>query len=166
METPEDHVKIVEELREAIGAENVIDWKIPRAKRIYVTVKGEKLKEAVKHLAERNFEHVSTISGVDAGDGIEVLYHLTRREVGRGITLSLRVKTTLENPSLPTITDIIPGATLYEREVHDLVGVIFEGHPDLSPVMLPDGWPKDVHPLLKKWKLEDVRKRLTEIGRS
>jgi len=164
MEAPEDHVKIVEELRETIGAENVIDWKIPRAKRIYIAIKAEKLKDTIKHLVERNFEHISTISGVDVGDGIEVLYHLTRQGVGRGITLSLRVKTAMENPSLPTITDIIPGAVLYEREVHDFVGVVFVGHPDLSPVMLPDKWPKDVYPLLKKWKIEDIKKRLSEIG--
>ncbi len=167
MEEPEDHLKIVEELRGEIGSENVIDWKIPRAKRIYVAIKAEKLKDTVKYLAERDFRHVSTISGVDVGGGIEVLYHLTKREVGKGggITLSLRVKTAMENPSLPTITDIIPGATLYEREVHDFVGVVFEGHPDLSPVELPDGWPKDVHPLLKKWKIEDIKKRLSEVGK-
>ena len=166
MGAPEDHVRIVEELRGALGAENVIGWKIPRAKRIYVAVKVEKLKEAVKHLAEKGFRHVSTISGVDVGDGIEVLYHLTKRAAGKGegITLSLRVKTPMENPSLPTITDVIPGATLYEREIHDFVGVVFEGHTDLSPVMLPDNWPKDIHPLLKKWKIEDIKKRLTEVG--
>jgi NADH:ubiquinone oxidoreductase subunit C len=164
MEAPEDHVKIVEELREAIGAENVIDWKIPRAKRIYVSIKAEKLKDTVKYLVERNFEHISTISGVDVGDGIEILYHLTRQGPGRGITISLRVKTPMENASLPTITDIIPGATFYEREVHDFVGVVFVGHSDLSPVMLPDKWPKEVYPLLKKWKIEDIKKRLSEVG--
>jgi len=166
MEAPEDHVKIVEELRETIGSENLIAWKIPRAKRIYVSVKPEKLRDAVKHLAGKNFEHLSTISCVDVGDGIEVLYHLTRQGPGRGITISLRVKTPMENASLPTITDIMPGAVLYEREVHDFVGVIFTGHPDLSPVMLPDKWPEDVYPLLKKWKIEDIKKRLSEVGRN
>ena len=165
MEAPEDHVKIVEDLREAVGAEIVVDWKIPRAKRIFVTIKVEKLKDAIKYLAERGFEHISTISGVDVGDGIEVVYHLTRQGPGRGITLSLRVKAAMENPSVPTITDILPGAVLYEREVHDLLGVNFEGHPDLSPLVLPEGWPEDIHPLLKKWKLEDLRRRLMEVGR-
>ena len=50
-------------------------------------------------------------------------------------------------PVAPTITDVIPGAVLYEREVHDLLGVEFEGHPDLSPLLLPDDWPREVHPL-------------------
>jgi len=157
----EDHVKIIEALKLAIGDENVIDWKIPRAKRIFVTVKANKLEEAVKHLAENGFEHVTTISGVDIGDGIEVVYHLTRRGRG-GITLSLKVKTDMENPSLPTISGIIPGASIYEREAHDLFGIVFRGHPNPAPLLLPDGWPKDIHPLLKKWKAEEIRRRLTK----
>jgi len=157
----EDHVKIIEALKLAIGDENVIDWKIPRARRIFVTVKANKLEEAVKHLAENGFEHVTTISGVDIGDGIEVVYHLTRRGRG-GTTLSLKVKTDMENPSLPTISGIIPGASIYEREAHDLFGIVFRGHPNPAPLLLPDGWPKDIHPLLKKWKAEEIRRRLTK----
>ena len=49
----------------------------------------------------------------------------------------------------PTITDIIPGALLYEREIHDLFGVKFEGHPNLEPLILPEDWPRDVHPMCK-----------------
>ena len=123
--------------------------------------KANKLEEAVKHLAENGFEHVTTISGVDIGDGIEVVYHLTRRGRG-GTTLSLKVKTDMENPSLPTISGIIPGASIYEREAHDLFGIVFRGHPNPAPLLLPDGWPKDIHPLLKKWKAEEIRRRLTK----
>lgn len=157
----EDHVKIVEALNLDIGAENVVDWKIPRAKRIFVTVKADKLTDAVKHLAENGFEHVTTISGVDVGDGIEVVYHLTRR--GReSITLSLKAKKGMENPSLPTISGVIPGASIYEREVHDLLGVDFKEHPNPAPLVISDDWPKDIRPLLKKWKVEEIRKRLAE----
>ncbi|RLI34089.1 hypothetical protein DRO56_00095 [Candidatus Bathyarchaeota archaeon] len=157
----EDHVKIVEALKLDIGDENVINWKIPRARRIFVTVKADKLIDAVKHLAENGFGHVTTISGVDVGDGIEVVYHLTRR--GReSITLSLKVKTDMKNSSLPTISGIIPGASIYEREVHDLLGVNFKEHPNLAPLVIPDNWPEGIRPLLKKWKVEEIRKRLAE----
>ncbi|RLG90884.1 hydrogenase large subunit, partial [Candidatus Bathyarchaeota archaeon] len=70
-----------------------------------------------------------------------------------------------EKPVVPTITDIIPGAVLYEREVHDLLGVAFEGHPDLSPLVLPEEWPERVYPLRKEYTLEKLRK-LTESTES
>ncbi|MCK4434684.1 NADH-quinone oxidoreductase subunit C, partial [Candidatus Bathyarchaeota archaeon] len=61
------------------------------------------------------------------------------------------------NPNVPTVTDLIPGAILYEREVHDLLGVNFEGHPDLSPLLLPEEWPQNLYPLRKEHNLEQLR---------
>jgi Ni,Fe-hydrogenase III component G len=70
----------------------------------------------------------------------------------------LQVDVLKKNPNVPTITDLILGAVLYEREVHDMVGVTFEGHPDLSPLILPEGWPEGVYPLRKEEKFEELRK--------
>ena len=160
LEALEDHRRLIERFRDSLGAENVLEYRIPRAKRIFITVKAEKLRDSVKYLVEKEgFRHITTISGVDVGDGMEVIYHLK----SKGTVLSLRVKIPMKDPTLPTITDILSGAVFYEREVHDLLGILFKGHPDPSPLILPGGWPPNVHPLLKKWKLEDVRKRLMEV---
>jgi len=70
-----------------------------------------------------------------------------------------------DKPILPTITDLIPGATLYEREVHDLLGITFKGHPDLSPLILPEGWPPDVYPLRKEWTIEKIQEKVTKGGK-
>jgi NADH-quinone oxidoreductase subunit C len=156
---------IIEELKKALGDENILGFSIPRSRRIFINIKIDGLRDAIKHLCERGFEHISTISGVDVEDGIEVIYHLTRQKPNEGITLSIRVKVPYGG-SLPSIVEIIPGAVLYEREVHDLLGVAFEGHPDLSRVILPDDWPDDIHPLLKRWSPEEIRKRLMEIGKN
>ena len=72
------------------------------------------------------------------------------------IELSLRITVEKKNPNVPTITDIIPGAILYEREVHDLFGVTFEGHPDLARLILPEKWPQDIYPLRKEYTLENL----------
>jgi len=64
----------------------------------------------------------------------------------------------LKNDVIPTITDIIPGALLYEREIHDLFGVKFEGHPNLEPLILPDDWPADNYPLRKNRTQKGNRK--------
>lgn len=50
-------------------------------------------------------------------------------------------------PELPTISALIPGADWHERETHDFFGIVFTGHPDLSPLLLPED--ADFHPLLK-----------------
>ncbi|MEM1607631.1 MAG: NADH-quinone oxidoreductase subunit C, partial [Candidatus Bathyarchaeia archaeon] len=66
------------------------------------------------------------------------------------ILATLRVKLPQNDYIIPTITDLIPGAMLHEREAHDLFGIRFEGNPDLRPLILPEDWPAGIYPLRKK----------------
>jgi len=157
--TQESQVGIVEGLKERIGSDNILDTRTARERRFFVTVKAEALKAAVSYLIAKGFRHITTISGVDLSDRIEVVYHLDRE----GFQLSVKVAVPENNPVMPTITDIIPGAMLYEREVHDLLGVVFEGHPDLSRLVLPEKWPDGLHPLRKKYSVEDIRRMVNEV---
>lgn len=134
---------------------NVVEVKISRPRRIFVYVRKNAFRKAVKYLKEREgFTHISTITAADLGEEIEIIYHLSHD--GR-IELSLKVRVPKDKPALPSITDLLPGAILYEREVHDLLGVTFEGHPDLSPLVLPEGWPPGICPLRKEWTIEKIR---------
>ena len=154
--------EIVEKVKEAIG-KNVLEIKIPRPRRIFILINKKVFTKAVRYLTKKmGFSHVSTITGTDVGKEIEVIYHLNR---GGTIELSLKIRVAKDKPVLPTITNLIPGATLYEREVHDLLGVTFEGHPDLSPVILPEGWPPDAYPLRKEWTIGKVQKKATKGGK-
>lgn len=90
---------------------------------------------------------ISTITGVDLGDVIELDYHMRYG----GAILTIRTTVPAEVPEIETITDFIPGAALYEREVFDLLGVRFTNNPDLRRVLLPEDWPSDAHPLRKSW---------------
>jgi len=157
MERPWEEEEIVEDLKAFLKGD-LLDAKIPRRRRIFVDVRTPRLKQAIAFLKDKmEFTHLSTITGIDVGNRIEALYHLCRRGA---LELSLRVEVPMERPTLPTITDVIPGASLYEREVHDLLGVVFEGHPDLSPLLLPEGWKEGVYPLRKEWSLEGLRKEI------
>jgi NADH:ubiquinone oxidoreductase subunit C len=159
--SPEE-ADIARKMKDTIG-EEIVEAKIPRPRRILIQVRKNAFKKAIQYLTQKaNFTHISTITGIDVGDEIEAIYHLSRD--GK-IELSLKVRTPKDNPVLPTITDIIPGATLYEREVHDLLGVTFEGHPDLSPLVLPEGWPPDVYPLRKEWTIEKIEKEVAKGGK-
>lgn len=126
----------------------------PRAGRIFVHVSREHLKKVIAFLKDDGFVHLSGITGLQTSGAFELLYHLS----GRGILLTVRVNLPL-NEVAPTITDIIPGALLYEREIHDLFGVKFEEHPNLEPLILPEDWPKDVYPMRKSQTVDRGKKR-------
>lgn len=148
--------EIVNNLKDKFG-DRIIEAGVQRAKRVFVTIDSKSLIEVTKFLAkERGYIHVATISGLDLGKTFGVVYHL----IEENITLSLKAEVPKEKPRLPTIVKVIPGAELYEREVHDMFGVVFEGHPDLSPLILPDGWPSGLHPLRKEYKLEDIKEEI------
>lgn len=103
---------------------------------VFVTLDPDQLRTAVRALlAEHHVHHLSTLTALNRGTDVEVLYHFW----GRG-GLTLRVCCPRENPTLASIVDLIPAADWYEREVHDLFGLEFVGHPDLSHLLLPDDW--------------------------
>jgi Ni,Fe-hydrogenase III component G len=153
----EENMKTIEGLKAAIGADNVIDVKLPKDRRAYLTIKVEKLRDAVIYLKEKEgITHLATITGTDLGEEREINYHFNRPN----LILTLKVKIPADKPVIPSITDIINGATLYEREVNDLLGVFPEGHPNPKRLNLPEEWPDGVHPLLKKWDVKSLRKEV------
>lgn len=130
--------------------------KYPRERRIFLRVKGEAFRESLEYVVnDLGFKHLSTITGVDVGTGIELLYHLVLNDA---VVLTLGFSVPKEKPTTRTITDLVPSAVLYEREVHEMLGVNFEGHPNLIPLILPEGWPQDVYPLRKERQFEELRK--------
>jgi NADH:ubiquinone oxidoreductase subunit C len=150
-------MEIVRNIKEIIG-KDILESQVPRPRRIFISVPLQAFKKTLILLSKKmGFNHISTITGVDVGKEIEVIYHLNHE----GKTeLSLKTRVTKKNSVLPTITNIIPGATLYEREIHELLGVKFKNHPDLSPLILPENWPSKVHPLRKEWTIEKIRNYL------
>jgi NADH-quinone oxidoreductase subunit C len=156
--------EIVNNLKDKFG-DRIIEAKVQSARRVFVTIDSKSLIEVTKFLAkEKDYTHVATISGLDLVKNLAVIYHLREyHSKEQFITLSLKVEVAKDKPKLPTIIKIIPGAELYEREVHDLFGIVFEGHPDLSPLILPEHWPSGVYPLRKEYKLEDIKAKIEKV---
>ena len=65
--------------------------------------------------------------------------------------LRLRVQVPSGDPAVPTLFDLWPGAENLEREVYDMFGIVFEGHPDLTRILMPEDW--DGHPLRKDYDI-------------
>jgi membrane-bound hydrogenase subunit beta len=106
-------------------------------------------KEAVEHLCEIHPNpHFSVASGFDIGNQIELIYHFTVNYAGRleETTVSMRVRLPKRDPVLPTITDLIPGALISERELQEMLGVRIDGIPDSRRMFLHEDFPKGVYP--------------------
>ncbi|PKK81456.1 MAG: NADH-quinone oxidoreductase subunit F, partial [Thermoplasmata archaeon HGW-Thermoplasmata-2] len=137
---------------------------------VWLTLDRPLLKDAVRFLAsEWQYPHLSVVSGVDLGNIIELTYHFT---VGWGvrfgeIPVSIRIDLPKSDLTVPTITDIIPGALITEREKQEMLGIRVEGIPDARRLFVPETFPEGVYPWRKDEtgvKPEHVKK-LWESGR-
>jgi NADH:ubiquinone oxidoreductase subunit C len=127
----------------------IVEIKAPRPRRLYIKVDAKNYKDTVKKLVEKkDIKHISTMTGLDTGKDFEILTHL----FGQGVEVTVVTTSPRENAQIDSITSILPGAVFYEREIYDLVGVKFKGHPNLQRLVLPEDWPEDVHPLRKDFK--------------
>jgi membrane-bound hydrogenase subunit beta len=97
---------------------------------------------------EHQFTWLCTITGLDAGDTYEVIYHLAAPD---GIVLSLKLPVPKDNPTIESMIPTYNGAVYYERELVDLLGITVEGLPKGNRYPLPDDWPAGQYPLRKDW---------------
>lgn len=102
---------------------------------------------------EWNFDFLAALSGVDwigRSPRFEVVYQL--RSLPQNLRLSLKVAVPDETLTVPSVTGVWKGADWLEREVYDLYGIVFDEHPNLRRIMMPDDW--EGHPYRKDYPLE------------
>ena len=97
------------------------------------------------------FDMLQLISGVDRLDRFEVVYHLTSLAHGHRITLKAVVSH--DDPHIASVAALYPAANWHERETYDMMGIVFDGHPDFRRILLPDDW--EGHPLRKDYVAPD-----------
>jgi len=102
------------------------------------------------------FELCSSVSGVDYGPEVpqrlHSVYHLTSMTYRRRIRLEVAVD--VDDPHLPSIVEVYPTADFQEREAWDMFGLIYDGHPALTRILMPDDW--DGHPQRKDYPLGGI----------
>ena len=122
-----------------------------------VQVSAEGLSEVAKFLhgdPALAFDHITDICSADYPDDLErfeVIYHFLSLSSGTRIRMKARVPE--ENPSIASVSHIWKGANFLEREVYDLMGIRFEGHPDLRRILLPEDFDEG-YPLRKDFPAE------------
>jgi NADH-quinone oxidoreductase subunit C len=140
-------------IREALGEEAVEESMINRPNGHLPTlfISKDRWLEAARLLKEHEelaFDYLQNLAGVDYEEHMEVVFHLFSMRHRHAV--GVRVKTERADPEVPSVTCVWAGADWNEREVYDLLGIRFTGHPDLRRILMPDDWVG--HPLRKDYE--------------
>jgi NADH-quinone oxidoreductase subunit C len=118
-----------------------------------LTIAPDQIRAAVQAAGYNFFEDMTAVDWYPSAPRFQVSYHILSHAFKERIRL--RVLLDEVDPSVESITAVWAGANYYEREVFDLFGIRFEGHPNLRRIMLPDEWKG--HPLRKDYPVEGYR---------
>ena len=123
---------------------------------ITVQVKPESLIEAAKRLKDMGFDHVKSVTATDFPEQkeLEVTYHISSLgdlELAK-VIVALKTRVSSDDPRIPSLVEIWPSSKYPEREEHEMLGVIFEGHPELERLLLPEDY-EGPPPLRKEFKV-------------
>jgi NADH-quinone oxidoreductase subunit C len=133
----------------------LLDAKLDRGE-LTLTVARETIKEAAATVQAAGYNFLEDLTAVDwfpTTPRFQVSYHILSHSYREYIRL--RVLLDGEDPTVESIVPVWPSANYYEREVFDLFGIRFEGHPNLRRIMMPDDWTG--HPLRKDYPVEGYR---------
>ncbi len=129
--------------------EEVLEARVQRKNRISVSVKSDRIHDVGLFLKDKlGFDHFASVSGVDyiATKEFGVNYYIW--SIDKKVLVGLRTRIPRENPIIKSLTDVWEGALYHERETWEMFGINFEGHPNLSLLLLPEDW--DGPPPLRK----------------
>jgi NADH-quinone oxidoreductase subunit C len=129
---------------------------------LVVHVDREKYLEVVTALRDDGYAFCSDLTAVDyliaidrplpvgvAPERFEVVVSLLDMQQGKRVRVRAQIPE--REPTLPTLFELFPGTEAMEREVYDMFGIVFEGHPDLTRILMPDDW--EGHPLRKDYPI-------------
>lgn len=120
-----------------------------------LTVDPTMLESVARDLASVGFDRLGMITAVDYESEFELIYRVHSRTLSAGVYVKTRIS---RDPATATsVFDVWPAALWQEREVFDLFGIAFEGHPDLRRILLPDDF--EGHPLRRDYDDERVIRR-------
>ncbi len=158
-----DKASVLESLSDHPAIKAILSWK-PEALtdarfdrgELTLTIAEDDIRSAaatVKEAGYNAFQDVTAVDWYPNNPRFQLSYHIVSHKYKE--LLRLRVLVDEANPSVQSITEVWPGANYYEREVFDLFGIRFEGHPNLRRIMMPDDW--QGHPLRKDYPVEGYR---------
>lgn len=135
-------------IKEGLG-EKILEWKEPSPRRTYFSIDKKDIVETAKFLFRGLNLRFSIASGTDTPAGFEILYHFSYDEKGEFYSVRVLIEDK-KNPQIDAITPLFPGAEWIEREMWEMLGIHFIGHPNLKRLLLAEDWPENEYPLRHK----------------
>lgn len=142
--------KLKENFKDAI-----LEVKIVSPADSYVKVNSNSWREIARYLRDDpslKFDYLMCLSGVDYGKGmlgtVYNIYSMTHKH-----RVNIKIEVSSDTSEISTVADIWPTANWHEREVYDMFGIKFIGHPDLRRILMPDDW--EGHPLRKDYQVAE-----------
>lgn len=140
--------------------EDIVDLFDKSEKRVYMEIKPGSLVKMANYIFRDLEARFNIASGTDMRHYIEILYHFTLDEMN--LMISLRVKLPMDKLVVDSLAPHFKAANWIERELNEMLGIEFTGHPDMRRLLLPDEWPEGVYPLradYEEWDEEAIRDR-------
>jgi NADH-quinone oxidoreductase subunit C len=123
-----------------IDGECVLDTSFDRG-RATLIVLPDRIHTVLRHLQELGYRSLASLHGVDyypEEPRLGVLYELL--DMDRVERISVKARVPISAPRMPSVVELFPGADFPEREVYDMFGVVFDGHPDLRRILMPEDY--------------------------
>jgi len=139
---------------------DIVDIFDKSPKRVYIEIKPEAITEVAGYVFKDLGARFNIASGTDVRHHMEILYHFTIEDIN--LLISLRVKLQKEKLEIDSLVPVFEAANWIEREMNEMLGIKFKGHPDLRRLLLSDDWPEGVYPLrrdYKEWDKNAIRDR-------
>ena len=134
-----------------------------RGETSFIILSGD-LRDVAKSCRDHvSFDYLLDITSVDnfgEEPRFEIVYELY--SMSQGVHLRLKVRVSEENGEVPTVSDIWPTANWHEREIYDMMGIRFAGHPDLRRILMWEGYP--YFPLRKEFPLEGLQSNMPDVA--
>lgn len=130
------------------------------AKRAYLDIRPDSVVRLGGYLFRQLGARYNIATSLETPESIEVIHHFTIEDLN--LVVSLRARLDRKNPEMPSLGLSIPAANWIEREIAELLGVRFIGHPDPRRLLLPEDWPEGIYPLrqdYREWDPKAVRTR-------
>ena len=114
-------------------------------KRAYLEIAPQTVIAAARLMYQKLGARFQIATGVDIREGFEIMYHWVLDD--EGLIITMRTVLDHEKPEVDSIAPVLPAAEWIEREMWELLGINFRGHPDLRHLLLADDWPQGNYPL-------------------
>ena len=141
-------MSILDEIRQRLK-HKISDWYEHNPRRIYFTVDKKDIREVAKVLFKDLGLRFATATGIDIPKGFEIVYHFSFDKSGQIISMRTYIEDK-QNPEIDSLAVISPGFEWIEREIWEMLGIKFIGHPNLKRLLLAEDWPEGEYPLRQK----------------